>query len=246
MKIIKTKSFEIAINERGNLNSEKLAIILPGRLDTKDYECFNSHLDCFAKLGYYAISIDPPSTWDSPGDINLYTTTNYIKAVNELIEYLGNRQTILFGHSRGGLVASIVGTNNAFVKGIITINSSLGKPEAPASGEIKDNIYITYRDLPPGTEKTKEQKRFEIPMSYFEDGKKYNGAEELKKCFKAKLILYGKNDSNNSIESVREVFDSIPESKSFCELECGHNYRYFPKIVDEVNEEIKSFMEKFF
>lgn len=245
MRIIKTKSFEVAVNERGDSSSSKLAIILPGRLDTKDYECFDSHLDCLANLGYYSISIDPPFTWDSPGDINLYTTTNYIQSVSELIEYFGNRETILFGHSRGGLVANIVGSNNPFVEGIITVNSSFGIPEIPASSEIKNGIYVSLRDLPPGIEKTAKQRRFEIPMSYFEDGKKYSGIEELKKCFKAKMMFYGKNDSNNSIEKVRKIFDSIPEQKRFYELECDHNYRYFPKIVDEINRETKNFIEKY-
>ena len=37
MEIIKTKTFELAVYAKGDPNSSKLVIVIPGRLDTKDY-----------------------------------------------------------------------------------------------------------------------------------------------------------------------------------------------------------------
>ena len=45
--IIKTKSFNLAVVSKGDKNSNKLAICLPGRLDTKDYINFTSHIEYF-------------------------------------------------------------------------------------------------------------------------------------------------------------------------------------------------------
>ena len=90
MDLIKTKSFELAILAKGNRDSKKLAILIPGRLDTKNYANFISHAEYLASRGFFAVAFDPPGTWESPGGIDLYTTTNYIKAINELIEYFGN------------------------------------------------------------------------------------------------------------------------------------------------------------
>ena len=98
MEIIKTQSFELAILSRGDKNSEKLALILPGRLDTKDYVSCVSHADYLASKGYFAITFDPPGTWESSGTTELFTTTNYIKAVNELIAHFGDKPTLLVGH----------------------------------------------------------------------------------------------------------------------------------------------------
>src|SRR5690349_20918923 len=109
MEMIKTRSFELAVNASGNKNASKLAIVIPGRLDTKDYAHNVSHVDYLSSKGYYAVSFDPPGTWDSPGDIELYSTTNCIKAVDELIEYYGNKPTLLLGHSRGGSIAMLAG-----------------------------------------------------------------------------------------------------------------------------------------
>src|SRR3989338_3016633 len=115
MKIIKTKTFELAVYEKGDSNSPKLAIVIPGRLDTKDYIHNTSLVDYLASRDYFALSFDPPGTWESPGDIELYTTTNYLKAVDELIEHFGTKPTLLAGHSRGGTIAMLAALKNPHV-----------------------------------------------------------------------------------------------------------------------------------
>lgn len=243
--IIKTKSLKLAANVKGNKNSKKLALVLPGRLDTKDYECFNSHLEFLASKGFLALSFDPPGTWESPGGIELFTTTNYIKAVNELIELHGNKPTLLLGHSRGGAVAAIDGSKNPAVIEIVTIAESFGTPSPPSKEELKSGIHMSYRDFPPGTQKTTKQKSFKLPLSYFEDGEKYNDAESLKTCRKPKLIFYAKDDEFNSPKEVKRIFDSLPQPKELHELDCNHDYRYNPKMVEKVNEILGRFLEKY-
>src|SRR3989338_4759008 len=109
-RMLKTKSFDLAVYAKGDPASSKLAIIIPGRLDSKDYAHNTSLVDYLAGRGYFALSFDPPGTWESPGDIGLYTTTNLLKVVDELIEHFGNKPTLLAGQSRGGTVAMLAGT----------------------------------------------------------------------------------------------------------------------------------------
>src|SRR3989344_4901856 len=131
MERIRTQFFELAANIKGNKDSKKLALALPGRLDTKDYACFTSHIEYLARKGFLAVSFDPPGTWESPGGIELFTTTNYIKAVNELIEYFGNKPTFLLGHSRGGTVAILAGASNQAVIGFAPIMATYSEPTPP-------------------------------------------------------------------------------------------------------------------
>src|SRR5690606_21567041 len=127
MKLIKTPSFELAVYLQGNFNAARLALVLPGKLDTKDYAHMRSHVDFLATKGFLAVSFDPPGTWESPGDIELYTMTNYIKAVNELISYFNNRPTFVMGHSRGATIATIVGAQNKNVFAFASVMSSFAK-----------------------------------------------------------------------------------------------------------------------
>jgi pimeloyl-ACP methyl ester carboxylesterase len=245
VNIVETKSFSLATIAEGNPNSGKVALILPGRLDTKDYSCFTSHLQYLASKGFYALAFDPPGTWDSPGGVELFTTTNYIQSVNELIECLGNKSTLLLGHSRGGAVATLAGTTNPHVKALVLINPSLGAPTPPEPGTANSGLYTSYRDLPPGTRETSEQKKFEVPLAYFEDGAKYDDAQTLKSCAKPKLVLHSKSDEYTTDEEVKQVFESIPEPKVLYELEGNHDYRYYPEVVIEVNQQIGLFLEKY-
>ena len=244
MKIIKTKSFELAIISSGDIKANKLAIVLPGRLDTKDYAPFPSHLKFLSDRGFFAISFDPPGTWDSPGNIDLFTTTNYIKAVYELIEYFGNKPTFLLGHSRGGTVSILAGCSNPYVKAFAPVMATYGEP-TPPDERTKKEIKISYRDLPPGAVKTTAKKKFELPVNYFIDGQKYNVVDKLIKCSKPKLILYGTNDSFTTVEEVKSVYKIVPEPKMIYELNTEHDYRYHPNIIEEVNEALGIFLDKF-
>lgn len=245
MKIIKTKSFQLATYSQGKSASGKLALVLPGRLDTKDYVHMHSHVEFLASRGYFALSFDPPGTWESPENINLYTTTNYLKAINELIEYFGNKPTFLIGHSRGGTVSILAGSINPHVINFVPIMATYGEPSSPEPGAIRAGVKISYRDLPPGITKTTEQKKFALPMNYFLDGEQYNVVDILKNCTKPKLILYGTHDSFTTPERANDVFEIIIEPKMLYELHSEHDYRYDPNTIEEVNQVIGKFLDKY-
>lgn len=242
MEIIKTKSFELATISQGDKNAPKLALVMPGRLDTKDYAQIPSHLAYLAERGYFALSFDPPGTWESPGGIDLYTTTNYIKAIHELIGYFGNRPTLLMGHSRGGTLAMIVGAQNPHVTHMIAVNSGHGgriTVDVPEPGEVR----VSYRDLPPGTTRTKQQKRFDLPYAYFEDGDQYDALDSLPNCHKPKLFFYGAHDELATPKEVRHMYEAAAEPKQMHELNTDHDYRLHPEVIEEVNKVLGGFLD---
>lgn len=241
MATIKTKkNFELATYEKGNKDALKIILLLPGLLDTKDYAHMVSHVNYFAEKGYYALSFDPPGTWDSPGGIELYTMTNYLKAINELIEFLGNRPTVLMGHSRGGVMAMMVGAQNKYVTHIIAAMSHTAPSELDPN-KVKDGVKISYRDMPPNDAENK--KRFDLPVNYFEDVKRYDVLSAIKQCQKPKLFFYGNRDVLVEPAEVKEMFAEASEPKFIKELNSEHDYRRHGDIVDEVNNETWNFLE---
>ena len=244
MKLLQTKSFSIAINEYGNVDATIVCILLPGRLDTKDYINFVRHGQLLAELGYYVISVDPPGTWNSPGDIDNYSTSMYIQAVYELIEKLGNRQTILLGHSRGGATAMLA-SKNPHVSAVILINAAYGAPSAPNNDKMIDGYQVASRDLPPGDKRTEDQKTFKLPLSYFEDGKKHNPTKALREFSGPKLLIHADKDEFTVLSEVEEIFSTITEPKMLIELNCMHDYRLSPEAIDTANIAIKEFLRKY-
>ncbi len=245
MNTIRTKSFELAVYQRGEPSSGKLAIVIPGRLDTKDYVHNTALVDSLAALGYLALSFDPPGTWESPGDIALYTTSNCIQAVEEIIEFFGNKPTVLAGHSRGGTVAMLAGPLNPHVSHIIAIFSYYGAPSDPKEERIVNGAVMSYRDLPPGTERTKEQKEFALPLNYFEDGKQYDALPALRTYTKPKLFFSGKQDVMNDPEDVKKAYEESAAPKEIYSVDSEHDYRLRPEAVNEVNQKIGEFLNAF-
>ncbi len=244
MEIIRTKSFELAVRTAGDSRSPKLALVMPGRLDTKDYANNISHIQYLSTLGYYAVSFDPPGTWESPGGIELFTTTNYIKAVHELIELYKNKPTLLFGHSRGGTVAMLAGTSNPHVTHIIAAMSYYGAPSAPSHEARELGYQIEMRDMPPGIMvDSPHQKRFQLPIAYFEDGAQYDAAKMIKVSKIPKLYFYGSHDAETDPTDVKKLYEFSAEPKAIHELNSGHSYWQTPGAVDEVNEAIRKFLE---
>jgi len=241
-KNIKTSSFELSVYMSGDEDTQKLALVLPGRLDTKDYPHMLSHVDYLANLGYLAITFDPPGTWESPGGIELYTMTNYLKAVNELIELFGNKPTVLLGHSRGGSMAMLAGSLNDFVTHVICVMSKTA-PSRIDEGRIVDDYVVSYRDMP--FSDSENQKEFKLPLTYFADAETYNILENIKRCIKPKLFFLGRKDTIISPKSVIEDFRQASEPKQLVELDSIHDYRKSHETIDIVNEEVKQFLKTY-
>ncbi len=247
MSIIKTKSFNLAIYSRGHSSANKFALVLPGKLGTKDYPHMHSHVEYLAKKGFLALTFDPPGTWESPGDISLYTMTNYILAANELIELYGNKPTFIMGHSFGGAIALYVGLTNSSVTHFAQVMSGISY-KTGGHGEKADKEWqatgyrLSTRDMPINTNKTRE---FRLPFSFEEDRINFDMTEQLKKATKPKLFILGKDDQLVKPSEVKSNYKLAAKPKELFELEYGHDYRRNEKMINLVNKAIGNFLEKY-
>lgn len=244
MSMIKTTSFQLATYIQGNPDSKKLALVLPGKLDTKDYSHMKSHVDFLAKHGFYAVSFDPPGTWESAGDISLYTMTNYLQAINELIEYFGNKKTFLLGHSRGATMA-ILASVNPCVAAFASIMSSFSQKGFAHKIHTKwkeMGYQISMRDLPPGG--GAKVKEFKLPYSFVEDQSTYKLTNEILQTPKPKLFFLALHDDLIEPQIIRDTYTLFSDPKELHELDCNHKYRTNPKIIEEINITIEQFLLK--
>ncbi len=246
MQIVKTKSFQLAVNSKGDSSSKRLALVLPGKLDTKDYPHMKSHVEFLASRGFFALSFDPPGTWESPGEISLYSTTNYVKSVHELISLYENRPALVVGHSRGGSVAIITGSENPNIFAFVSVMGSLSKGhfQKEADDYLKKNENrISERDNPVGGKI--EKKQFRLPFSFYEDQAKYDLTDDILKSQKPKLFILGKQDKLVPPDVIRESYQMYSEPKELHAIDCGHDYRKHPDKIEEVNRAVESFIFKF-
>jgi pimeloyl-ACP methyl ester carboxylesterase len=244
---IKTKSFNLSVYQKGNKDAKRIALVLPGKLDTKDYPHMLSHVDYLADRGYLALSFDPAGTWESDGDISLYSMTNYLRAINELIEYFGNKPTFVIGHSRGGSMALLAGTTNKHITHFGAIMSWYSfDPKVKGSKqdlEWKESGFKeSKRDLPNDPTKFRS---FSQPYSFQEDQEQYDMLADLEVSNKPKLFILGDADETVKPEVVKNVYLKAKDPKMLYELKSGHNYRLSVELIKEVNNAIGAFLDKF-
>ncbi len=249
MNIVSTKTFQLAINSEVNPDSKKLALVLPGKLDTKDYAHMKSHVHYLSGLGYFAVSFDPPGTWESPGDISLYTMTNYLKAINELIEHYGNKPTFVMGHSRGGSMAMLAGITNPHIEKFAAVMSYYSfKPEIhgeyPNQEWKTKGYHLSKREIP-GAEFSDERKEFKLPYSFLEDQIQYDMEEGLRKSKKPKLFFFGTKDILVKPEVVNHAYSIASEPKKLHTLNTGHRYRHDEALIEEVNTTVGDFLKNY-
>ncbi len=241
MKLVKTDSFELATYLRGDQNASKLALVIPGKLDTKDYPHMRSHVNFLASKGYLALSFDPPGTWESPGDIQLYTITNTLKAIDELIQYFGNKPTFVMGHSRGGSVAMYAAIANPTITHFASVMSAYSHKSTFVDEEWKQTGYkLSKRDLPGNQNKSRQ---FKLPYSCLEDQTRYDASEGLKQSNKPKLFIYGNQDILIDPKIVKAAYTMSADPKTIHSIDSAHDYRFHPDMIREVNEYIGKFLK---
>jgi esterase/lipase len=234
VKIVELKSYKVAVNEYGDPSSVRFVLMLPGRLDTKDYRNFVLHGEFLASKGFFCVCFDPPGTWDSPGDIAQYSTTRYIQVVQDLIEFYGAKDITLLGHSRGGAVA-MLSTVISTVHSLVLINAAYHSPTAMKVDSQQKGYQEEFRDFPPGNARTEHKKRFELPLNYFEDGSQYDPAGALKRFTGKKIIFHASQDEFCDASAVKLLYDELDDPKYMEVIAGKHDYRLYPEAIHRIN-----------
>jgi pimeloyl-ACP methyl ester carboxylesterase len=246
LMIIATDSFKLAVYSQGNSDSAKLAVVLPGFLDTKDHPHMRSHVDFLANHGSYALSFDPPGTLESEGDISLYTMTNWLKSIEELITHFDSRPTFTMGTSRGGSMAMLAAIRDPrFFAFAAVMSKASYAPDAYTIHPIDDWKQKGYQIFTPRVPGNPDQKKeFKVPYSAVEDTQQYNMLEALGALTKPKLFIEGTNDTTVKPEVVRAAYETAAEPKQLSAVNSDHMYRRHPDVIKEVNHIVAEFLNK--
>ncbi len=221
--------------------TEKLAILCPGNVDSKDYDHLVGLAEQLCLNGYTVVRFDPTGTWESEGDISHYTTTQYLMDVKNILEFMLTQNTftnvLLGGHSRGARVAILFAARDpriSTVLGIMPASSTTATLEQRALWE-KNGFKISLRNIPGKNEK----REFRIPFSFATDGEQYHVLEDVKKIHVPIILVAGELDTITRPEEVKRVFDTANERKKLILMNgIGHDYRHHPEEIELVNKKI--------
>jgi len=165
--------------------------------------------------------------------------TNYIQAVEEVVEYFGSKPTIVIGHSMGGSMAMFSAINNVNVIGFVAIMSPY------KFDHLVDRIEgaTSKRDLPDDSGK---ERTYNVPKTFFEDVLRYNATKGLRVLKKPKLFISGENDTTITPQTISEIFEVSADPKELISVKSDHDYRNNPAMITEINSIIIDWLKRSF
>lgn len=189
VKIPSTKGNLAAAIHYPENKTDKLAILCPGYLDSKDYKHLVGLAEVLKEHGYTVVRFEPTGTWESEGDISDYTTSQYLEDIKNVLEYMlrqaSYKHILLGGHSRGGQVSILYAARDSRISIVLGIMPSSGPIKGQRREEWeKAGIGISQRDLPDDRNKNKE---FRVPFYHILDRDQYDAVGDARKirCFGA-------------------------------------------------------------
>lgn len=220
----------------------KLALLLPGYLDSPDYLHMKTFEKRFKELGYTTERIDPCELWKT-GNIQNYSITNYIKQIGGKIDTYKNQnpeEIILVGHSMGGFVSIIAGNRIKEVTKIVALcPPSDGKLFATKWQE--EGTRRSERDLPKDPSKSRF---FEVPYSAAEDLAQYSPVEEVKQIHKPLMIFIALNDTVVPQILIEQIVANANDPYVVRMENMGHDFRKSQEECNLVMKEIEKFLKK--
>lgn len=221
----------------------KVALLLPGYLDSPDY----LHMKIFKKellgLGYMVEILDPCNLWKT-GDVNNYTITNYINQIREKVKFFFNQkpdEIVLIGHSLGAFVAIIAGNRIKEITKIVALCPAADRIGASLKWQGKE-IRHSERELPDNPNKLRI---FDIPYLFAKDGLQYSAVEEVKQINKPLMIFIALNDKTVPPSETERIVSNANNPYIVRQPNMNHDFRHSRKESETVMNEIKKFLNNF-
>ncbi|MBU2158801.1 lysophospholipase [Patescibacteria group bacterium] len=238
-----------AVIHRPATKSEKLAILCPGYLDTKDYTHLVMLGEDLANKGYTAVRFDPTGTWESEGEMSEYLTSQYLKDVESVLDHMLNESpythVLLAGHSRGGQVSILYAARDPRISAVLGIMPS----HAPVTGARREKLEAegvsnSSRDIPGEDTKRRE---FSIPFTHVLDRDQYDAMADIQRITVPVVLVATEFDKAVPPEGVKELYESANEPKEFIFIKgMDHEYRHNPDEIRKVNDLALEALDKFF
>lgn len=228
-----------------------LAVLLPGFLDTKDYQHLVLLGNVLAKQGYSVIRFDPAGTWHSSGSEKNYSTTHYLRDVRSVVAWAKKRKlcsqgVVVIGHSMGGRIALLSAAKIPRVLAVVAIMTPrvISSPLAPHGKEIrerwlKNGARLSRRDIAG----TKTFRFFDVPARFLLDAERYEKKSLFTKIIVPALFLASADDTIVPPRLVRGLYRLAGGPKKFQEIQSiGHDYRHSKREVAVVNRHVINFL----
>lgn len=218
----------------------KIALLLPGYLDSPDYLHLKTFDKRLSELGYTVERLDACHLWET-GDVENYTISNFIKQIRERVDFYKDKkpeEIILIGHSMGGFTSIIAGGRIEEVTKIVSLCSPPDRRNSAREWS-GGRFRHSERDLPKDPTKFRT---FDIPYSFVEDGLQYSAQNEVKQITKPLMIFIALDDKSVPPSETEKIVSNANSPNVVRRPDMGHDFRLSQEECNIVMAEIEKFL----
>ncbi len=213
----------LAVDVEGDSNS-KLAILLPGLLDTRNYPHFKHFSKILVEEGFKVVRFDPCGSGESDGGIEEFTRANFLDDIKNLIDHFGkdSKQVVLIGHSYGGANAILAAAGDQRITQIIATAPAYSMRRIDNEERNKEwertGIRESDRQNDDGT-----IRHYRLPVSFLHEAEKHDVEAAAKQLKIPALLIAGKTDDTVDPSGVTQLAKGNLNVTAK-ELDIGHDY----------------------
>ena len=220
---------------------DKLAVLCPGYLDSKDY-CHMMRLSSdLADAGYNVICFNPTGTWDSGGEVTNYSVTQILQDIESVIVFMHRKESykhlLLGGHSLGGVVSLLYAQRHDNIDVVLGVMPPYSVKRTNSEEQLKawelTGNKISERDIP-GDD---SHRKFRVPYSFVQDRLKYNIIDSMQDYRGKTILLAGEADELVKAADVERIYLAANEPKEYIVANgIGHDYRHHQDQIQIIND----------
>lgn len=230
--------------------TDKLVVIMPGHLDSKDYPHLVGLADDLAGKGYTTIRFDFTGTWESDGSITDYSIPQQLNDIGNVLKFMCAQHAYSFialgGHSRGGFVSILYAIKDPKVSAVFGLMSPYQLNRTVDEKKValwkKEGFRISVRDI----SGSKQQREFKVPYVNMEDANHYDLLIEVSENRAPLLLVAGELDDVVLSDDVKKIYVNANEPKKLVVMKgMDHDYRHHPEQIKLVNQEVIEFLSHY-
>jgi putative redox protein len=237
----KARRLSIFVQQAGE--ADKLAILLPGFLDSAEYPHLADLSSRLTGAGYIVVRFDPPGTWSNAGEISEYNITNYVEAVAAINGWaqkkFKTKKCLLAGHSFGGVAAIVAATELSDVDCVAAIMSP-----AYLTGALNWQADKPRESVRQDPHNLRQTRKFVVPYEFARDiaGCDVPSLAASLNC--PALFIAGELDATVLPGEVEELARKAKKGKYLLLKGVQHGYWHTPKQIEVVDVTIMNYLKE--
>jgi len=218
-----------------------MVLLLHGFTGWKEEEHLATLAGDLTRTGIAALRFDAAGSGESEGTwADHYRVSTYLADVSLIYEHAIHHLGVessrigIWGHSMGGMIAIMAAARSP--QRFIAVCGSQPSP-GPGLYSGGEGGWTTVETEHFGT--------IRLPAQHFQERAKISTATEVKAVSAPLLLIAGEHDDLVPAESVRGIYESATEPKSYLEFATGHDYKRNPLMLQKINAATVDFYRQY-